>query len=130
MRKSKTSSVNQTFFWFVFLPLFLGALIYVVARDSSIYFVQFFSLNFAKVELPYWIKYHLPDGLWAFAFSSLVAMIWQDVRSKAYYIWLAILIGIAVGLEVFYGTFDWYDLLFILLGIGFAVGLFQIKNRN
>ncbi|MGS4346650.1 hypothetical protein ACKUSY_13860 [Myroides odoratus] len=130
MSRKKIHAVNSTYFWFVFFPLFLGALIYVVARDRSIYFLQFLSLNFSKVELPYWIQYHLPDGLWAFAFSSLVAIIWQDVRSKAYYAWLTVLLLVVVGLEVFYGTFDWYDLLFMLLGIGLAFGIFRVRNKN
>jgi len=114
--------------YFVFIPLVVGALIYSIARDESIYFIQFFRLNFSKINLPYWIQYHLPDGLWAFAFSSLIAIIWQEVRSKGYYAWLAVLILVSVALEVFYGTFDWIDLVFILGGI--ALGWLVFKNRN
>lgn len=128
MSQKKKNIVFQDLIYFVFIPLVLGALIYSVARDESIYFLQFFRLNFSKINLPYWIQYHLPDGLWAFAFSSLVAIVWQEVRSKGYYTWFAVLILVSVVLEVFYGTFDWIDLVFILGGI--ALGWLVFRSRN
>ena len=128
MSQKKKNIVFQDLIYFVFIPLVLGALIYSVARDESIYFLQFFRLNFSKINLPYWIQYHLPDGLWAFAFSSLVAIVWQEVRSKEYYTWFAVLILVSVVLEVFYGTFDWIDLVFILGGI--ALGWLVFRSRN
>ncbi|WHT40189.1 hypothetical protein QNH98_06100 [Myroides sp. mNGS23_01] len=128
MNLDKIKSISKTGFWFVFLPLLLGSLIYVMARDSSIYFLQFLPIKGYKIELPYWVQYHLPDGLWAFTFSALVALVWEDVQSTGYYVWLGVLVTVSIGLEVFYGTFDWYDLVFILIGIGGAYWIFKRKK--
>lgn len=130
MNWSKSRLVSKKIFGFVFLPLLLGAFIYALTRDSSIYFLQFLSLDWNKIELPYWIQYHLPDGLWAFAFSALIAIIWEDVRLTGYYVWLGVLVSVSIGLEIFYGTFDWYDLVFILLGIGLAYIFFRMRSKN
>ncbi|MDR2224080.1 MAG: hypothetical protein LBE34_15295 [Flavobacteriaceae bacterium] len=117
--------------YFVGIPIFIGTLIYVLSRDSSVYFIRFLHLDIVTVELPYWIKYNLPDGLWAFAFVSLLTIVWKGEYSREYHIWLSLVICIAVFLEVFYGTFDWYDLLFILVGMVISYYVFRrIKFKN
>ncbi len=133
LKQKRDISEYKAIFYFVLTPLLLGVVIYSIARDESIYFLKFFRLNFFKIPLPYWVQYHLPDGLWAFAFSSLLAIVWGDVQAKAYRVWLIILISVSLLLEVFYGTFDWYDVVFIALGIAIPWGIFRkvkVKSKS
>lgn len=106
---------------FVFLPLLLGAFIYYYTRPHSIYFLSwidniFQSETTSKFQLPYWIVYHLPDGLWAFAFSSVFLIIWERKVNQKNIIWLLTPLIIATFLEIKYGTFDFTDLCFVIIG--------------
>lgn len=108
-------------FAFVFLPLLLGAFIYYYTRPHSIYFLSWIdtltqSEKIFKIGLPYWVVYHLPDGLWAFAFTSFFFIIWERKVSKKNIIWLLMPLVSAVLLEVSYGTFDFIDLCFVIIG--------------
>lgn len=106
---------------FVFLPLFLGACIYYYTRPSSIYFLKWINYLSSikpiyKVELPYWIVYHLPDALWAFAFTSSFLIIWNKTVNKQTVFWLSLPIIISILIEINYGTFDPTGLFFVIIG--------------
>ena len=108
-------------FFFVFTPLFLGAVIYYYTRPDSIYFIKWvnnlFQIETAyKIQLPYWVVFHLPDGLWAFAFVSVFLIIWEKNINKKNIFWLLMPLISSVIIEISYGTFDYVDLYFILIG--------------
>ena len=105
----------------VFIPLLIGALIYFWTRPHTIYFLSWIdkSINFRRTKqlhLPTWIKYHLPDTLWIFAFTSLLLIIWHRKIKNESLIWILTPIIIAIGLEFNFGTFDKLDLLFLFIG--------------
>lgn len=118
------SSIKQPIkdlFLFVFFPLLLGMFIYYFTRPHSIYFLSWIDYIFPlqkteKILLPYWVVYHLPDGLWAFAFSSVFLIIWERKVNQKNIIWLLTPLIIAIFLEIRYGTFDYTDLCFIIIG--------------
>jgi hypothetical protein len=106
---------------FVFIPLLLGVFIYYFTRPHSIYFLSWTN-NFIpteavnKITLPYWVVYHLPDGLWAFAFTSVFLIIWERKINVKNIFWLLTPLTISIMLEFNYGTFDLIDLYFIIIG--------------
>lgn len=75
-----------------------------------------------------WVKYSLPDGLWAFSYMFLVDAIWNGSRSKSSFIFIYSLPVIALLSEFFQyfgllpGVFDWVDVASYL----FAIILFVI----
>jgi hypothetical protein len=111
----------------VIIPLLTGALIYMLSRERSIYFLRILPLHFEKISLPDWVKFNLPDGLWAFSFSSLISIVWKNSSEKNYYLWLIIISILSLLLEILYGTFDSKDILFVLAGLLIPV---LIRNKN
>lgn len=102
-------------------PLLLGGLIYYWTRQHSIRFLLWFDqqLNLrpvTKLHLPTWVSFHLPDGLWTFAFSSLLLILWRRRIDKESFLWLCLPLVTAIVLELTFGTFDYQDLWFILAG--------------
>ncbi|OPC54799.1 hypothetical protein [Elizabethkingia bruuniana] len=102
---------------YVLFPLFIGFIIYIISRIDKIYFLKFLELNITKVNLPYWIKYNLPDGLWSFSLTVLVLMIWDWRLTKNAYFWILIILFVSLILEIYFGTFDIFDVLFLIIGI-------------
>ncbi len=121
---------------FVFLPLLLGVFIYYYTRPHSIYFLSWIddsilqSETTSKIQLPYWIIYHLPDGLWAFAFTSIVCIIWQKNTNRQNIGWLLTPVFISILIEIGYGTFDWVDLCFVIIGGILPFIVTQFLNFN
>lgn len=102
-------------------PLLLGGLIYYWTRPHSILFLSWFDRQLSlkpitKLQPPAWATFHLPDGLWTYAFSSLLLILWRRRIDKESIAWLCIPLLTAVILELTFGTFDFQDLWFILAG--------------
>jgi hypothetical protein len=74
-----------------------------------------------KSEIPSWVYFSLPDGLWAYSFSSAILIHYNNDRKQANF-WLKVPFFLAVMLEIFQsfqwfpGTFDFLDLLFSIIG--------------
>lgn len=86
-------------------------------------------------SLPPWALYTLPDGLWSFAFATIMARIWWHESNRLQRgIWLATIPLVGVGYEagqaigIVAGTFSWMDLSFSILGI--ALGFFLCGKSN
>ena len=62
--------------------------------------------------------YSLPEGLWAFSFTYLLASIWSGTHHPARYFWVALPVASCVGGEfaqrfhIIPGTFDYMDISF------------------
>lgn len=86
----------------ILLPLLAGALIYVTFRHDTA--CCFPTLQFtidpppqlaAWVYQQHWILYHLPDGLWLYAFVAFNLLIWKDTnRFGLFYALVALFIAI------------------------------------
>ena len=77
----------------VILPLLAGAFIYWAD---------------GRLQIPRVIRYHLPDGLWAYAFGSCMLIVWER---KIHWPWIS---GVMI-LSVVYEVFQYYH---FIAGIG------------
>lgn len=133
--KTQRSAVltSKKIFRSTFIPLLLGGIIYYFSRPNSIYFLNWTNkiLNFEppKFNFPNWITYNLPDGLWVFALTNLLLIIWNYKINRQTISWISIPLILGVGLEFSYGTFDLLDLTFIIVGATIPI-LFNLKNSK
>ena len=78
-------------------------------------------------NLPDWLLYSLPDGLWAFAYALLITGIWAGSSSPLRFFWYASIPVLILGfeflqaLEMIPGTFSITDLIFSMGGIGMGI---------
>lgn len=143
--KYKLSYCN--YFFNVFLPLVLGCLIYVCFRVESMVMFKWFELlkinnftstirgstSFIKPFLPNWFLYSLPDGLWIYAFTSALIILWNG--EKTFWILLPLSIGffleVGQALNIINGTFDILDLIFTIVAFALSILFFKHKfNKN
>lgn len=114
-RNARYHSRNKGFWYDLLLngllPLLLGWLLYNTALLSY---------------LPAIFQSHLADGLWAYAFASVLLIAWNRVVPWA---WMLIAMIVAAGFEwlqaagTIPGTADWKDGLIYLLAMGISIGL-------
>jgi len=131
----------------VILPLVLGGLIYISFRSVNLIMFGWFDsigihgliykirelLTPFKRNIPKWIYFSLPDGLWVYSFSSVLILIWRD-KLKVAIAWLMIpftsgcLVELAQFIKIFPGTFDVMDLIMTLSGI--TLSLLILKHKR
>jgi hypothetical protein len=80
-----------------------------------------------STALPSFVRFSVPDGLWAFAFARAMVLVWSGKWSRASAPWLLLGPTVAIGSELGQamhdvpGTFDVVDLFFVTLGSVFAL---------
>jgi hypothetical protein len=120
----------------VLLPLFLGGVVYILWRDPNLLMFKWFGevglgpaidwlrvgTASAQTVLPHWFIYSLPDGLWVYALTALMMLVWRGVNSlplKIFWLSLGALIGVGSELAqsagILPGAFDAVDLLVCLV---------------
>jgi hypothetical protein len=123
------------------VALLAGGMLYILFRPSEIVFFSWIRaigfdnwLNLVRnsslplsPELPEWIVYSLPNGLWAFAYALLITIIWSGSKSWIRYLWMASIPLLVLGYEILQysniitGTFCIQD---VALGItGLTIGI-------
>lgn len=119
------------------ITLLIGGLIYVLFRSSSLLMFSWYknigldgvlnglrksTIPFAE-NIPEWILFSLPDGLWIFSYVCLILFIWKNSVSLKNLFWILIIPILAIGSELgqFFGlitgTFDLTDLLLYIFGM-------------
>lgn len=119
-----------------------GGLVYICWRDPNLLMFRWFSaiglepsidwlrLGTASVQtaLPHWLVYSLPDGLWVYALTALMILLWRGVHSlplKIFWLSLGLLLGAGSELGqlagVLPGAFDPVDLVICLVAFGAAL---------
>ena len=113
-----------------------GSLIYILFRSSSLkMFIWFERINILDVienirnftfiysnNLPNFILYSLPDGLWLFSYVSLVLYLWKNELKSENLFWvfsiplISIISELGQIFKIITGTFDIIDLLMYVLG--------------
>lgn len=111
-----------------FLFLFIGSAIYLLFRSKSLLifkccealsiddFINRMRDVFAIIDIPSWVKYSLPDGLWLLSYLLLIDAIWGNQNTTRSYLWFAVLPIIAISSELLQyagmlcGHFDVIDL--------------------
>ncbi len=83
-------------------------------------------------SLPSWIRFSLPDALWAFAVTSLMSLTWKHKLTRESAAWILAGPFLAVGSElgqaahVVPGTFDVTDLALLVVASG--LGLCRVRT--
>jgi hypothetical protein len=116
--------------YYVFLPLVLGALLYLFLRKDAPKFViegydffrSFFEFDLSHRQILHldsnwdWVNYNLPDALWAFSLTSFILLATRKDNHYTKFFYLFISIVIMLVLEMKVGTFDWLDIAAMLIG--------------
>jgi hypothetical protein len=124
----------------VVLPTLIGASIYLFFRTPTLLVFRWIEAiglldpvmilreQVAFVQLPEWLLYSLPDGLWVYATTSWMVLMWRGARS---WLWLSTGVLLAVGAELGQavgcvpGTYQHLDMLFY--GSAFLLALLQVR---
>ncbi|SUX43454.1 hypothetical protein [Chryseobacterium indoltheticum] len=136
------------------IALTIGTLIYLLFRVSTLKifsWINVFEIDFTKCKLrdlalsysaalPQWFIFSLPDGLWAFSYTSIMLCIWDFKINSKNIFWIllipliAIISEIGQKIKIVSGTYDHYDLLFYIMGfimpIAFFTKTINFKNYN
>lgn len=122
------SATSQIFLGVVFLMF--GCVIYLLFRTKTLNIYQWCSLlglsnfiDYARVwvsawNIPDFIRYSLPDGLYCAAYILIIDAIWKDDNSLLKHFVIALVPLVTITSEIFQyfrlvkGTFDLCDLLF------------------
>ena len=115
--------------------LLIGSMIYFAFRSSELYMFRLFPNGdlpswlvgirgqLSMLNVPEWVRYSLPDGLWLLSYMIIIECIWGDDATWLHglFLWtLPISIIIAEFLQMVHlvpGTGDWGDVVFYVLGI-------------
>lgn len=120
----------------VLLPLFLGTMIYLLFRTTSLLVFDWlgfvgllgplmdFREFMAPVQssLPEWFLFSLPDGLWVYSWVASMVLVWGRISGFQSGFWILIGPVLGCGSELAQygmllpGTFEISDLEFYLLG--------------
>ena len=119
----------------VIIPVLIGGFIYILFRENNLLMFSWFeSLGLDSItnylrnnylfnnQIPEWIIYSLPDGIWIYSFTSLMLIIWYRDSNKIKYYWLLIgpILGVSAEIcqliEIIPGTYDNLDLAFCICG--------------
>lgn len=130
-------------FWLhVVFPTAVGAGIYLLFRTPTLLVFRWleavslsqplFALreHLSGIQLCDWLLYSLPDGIWVYASTAWIAIIWG--RSPSW-IWLFVPVALAVGGEVGQairfvpGTYQHLDMLFYVGGFLLALQNTRVK---
>lgn len=137
---------NRHLLCHVFIPIIIGGLIYTLLRVNTLLVFRVYEVlqldGFIKDlrqvtmqwEIPDFVKFSLPDGLWVYAFTYFIVSLWKHDESngKEKYIFMLLPLLFGIGGELIQifnnriGTFDLQDV-FISL-IAYLVGYIAVHN--
>lgn len=132
----------------VFLPLFLGAIIYVLFRSESLLMFNWFHLlgvdeiiRSLRIQaapyrncIPEFILFSIPDGVWVYSITVLMGALWHNTSLSVRFFWVSIGPILGIGGELGQilgfvpGTFDYNDLLICFSAIVGALILVERKE--
>ena len=131
------------FFVHVLLPIALGASVYLLFRSTGLLVFRWLDVlglrevitgarNYTSaVRLPQWVLYSVPDGLWVYATTSWMILIW---RGTPPWTWLAVGVIFGLGGELGQlfgfvpGTYENLDM--VAYVASFLLALFVVRWRN
>ena len=103
----------------VLIPFLSGIILYLLGRSLvSLQVNKLLKLNYAPppLNLPEWLIFNVPDGLWLYSFLMWLILIWQHEKGIEPFVWYGFLILGAIGSEfmqkfsVIQGTYDSNDI--------------------
>jgi hypothetical protein len=132
----------------VLAPTVTGGLIYVLFRDRSLLvfsWIDAIGLGDLTTEaragvqgftLPAFVRYSLPDGMWVYATTSWMSLLWSHPRPISALPWMFCGIALGAGGELgqlvglIPGTFDSADLLACFAGFAASIALTFGRNNE
>ena len=108
------------------VSLVAGVIIYYLSENNS------WIINTPGLQ---WVRYNLPDGLWMFAFTWTILWIWGFKRNSSLYFYYLLSLGIGIAIELLQknntlpGTYDFLDLIFILIGGLVPIVVLSFKSK-
>ena len=127
--------------------MIIGGLIYILFRDGDFRFlnwlnilglsdvIQFIKFSYPwQNDLPNWVLYNLPDGIWFYSLTSLMIIIWTNAQNKLKYFWFSFISALVILVEfgqltgTIPGTFDKSDILFCIAAITAPYYLIKTKR--
>lgn len=129
------------------LALILGSVLYIGWRQEVpefIFWLKDFGLGSiingirttaveSNFNIPVWVVYSLPQGLWSFAFAVLISSIWSRSSWVLSGLWYAFVLLLPIGWEIaqyfhlLTGTFCWIDLFMGLTGALLGIIIIHFK---
>ena len=142
--------MNKRLFFGSSVTLIVGSLIYLLFRSQSLKMFRWLdtiacfevtqsirSVTLKIVEeIPDWILYSLPDGLWLSSYVCLVLLIWKNKINNESAVWIfgmpmiAIMSEVGQFFKIIPGTFDWMDVIMYLLGTAFPLEIYRRTRTN
>jgi len=133
----------------VLLPLFIGGMIYILWRPTTLKLFSWSELaglskliyklrrnfNSLKISIPEVVIFSLPNGLWVYSYTAFMGFLWLDVipcKLKWLWIFAAIILSIITEIAQLFnylqGTFDIFD--FILALVCFFASVFVLERDS
>ena len=121
----------------VIFQLFLGWLIYNIRPTGNGWIDNFKFIDSVESydKIPDFLLFNLPDGLWVFALTSQIQILWKKRSSNLNLTWLFIALIFSFSFELFQltnliaGTFDYLDLVFSLGAWIFSFYIFTYYDK-
>jgi len=125
-------------------PLFVGVLIYFIYREPTFRFRRWINAdeqlkfidNLYKPNLPDWVIYNLPDGLWMISLTYSILWLLNfkiinkfDLMLVLVPFFIALLTECAQYYNVLHGTFDILDILFYSIGLTLPIIITLKKEK-
>lgn len=126
------------------VSLWLGAMIYILFRSTHLLIFNWIDkiglMNFVYcirpnlTDVPKWVIYSLPDGLWMFSYCLFIGHIWNYNLKRSFF-FLILLPIYAISNEIMQyfhfisGTFDLMDMIFFLTSLDFGL-LYIIYHKQ
>ena len=115
------------------LPISIGLFIYLFLRKSDTWIAQFFNLHYTISNNNSWvlyhIRFHLPDFLWAYSFCAMLLLL-TIIKKKTIAALSFVFVSITeISTSLFFNaTFDWVDLLYMMVAISISLLIIEKKN--
>jgi len=112
-------------------PTIVGFIVYLLWRSPNLRWVGWMKAvgldrSFHEIRawsdplrgyVPEWLLFSLPDGLWVYALTAGMVLIWAGERGLVSRLWVACGLILGAGAELLQaldfipGTFDWHDMI-------------------
>lgn len=101
-------------FLYSFAPLLAGTLIYLLWRSDSLVVFRWLdviglsdfvtevreNVGISATDLPEWIRFSMPDGLWVFAATTALGAVWLEDWRVESTLWIALPLALACLVEI------------------------------
>ncbi len=123
---------------YIFLPLLLGVLIYILFRKpipifKSILFWNraLIRINFLPIALSDFIQYYLSDMFWTFSFSSMLYLLFPRLKVVSIFVIAYVAVfEFLQGIHVITGTGDIFDLIFSACSVLILNIILRRRGKN